>query len=60
MIITYDLAVKAFGCEPDLNDDCERAAFFAVWAMVEAELGMAMMRAKADVAADERRRESRP
>lgn len=32
--ITYEMTVRAFGGEPNLNNDAERAAFFAVWALL--------------------------
>lgn len=41
-MITYDVAVKAFGSEPNLNSDLERAAFFAVWVFLIEEFNKAL------------------
>lgn len=41
--ITYEMAAKAYGHEPFINLDPERAAFFAVWAFLAAEWADAML-----------------
>lgn len=43
--VTYDIAVKAFGQDPDLCDDVARAAFFSVWALLKCEFADAMVEA---------------
>ena len=35
--ITYDMALQVYGATPNLNDDKERACFFAVWALLVRE-----------------------
>ena len=42
--VPFEVAVMAFGSQPNLNNDTERAAFMAVWAMLRVELGDAMLR----------------
>ena len=42
--ITYEVACEAFGCEPNLANDAERTAFFAVWAMLRVDFADAVMR----------------
>lgn len=42
-LITYDVAVKAFGKEPELALDGERAAFLGVWGLLIAEFESAVL-----------------
>ncbi|WP_439604543.1 hypothetical protein [Shinella sp.] len=40
--VTFQDAVHCYGSMPNLNDNSERAAFFAVWAFLRAEYADAM------------------
>lgn len=40
--IDFDMVCKIYGTEPDLTDQSNRAAFFAVWALANYEFAKAM------------------
>lgn len=42
--VTYEVACQAFGCEPNLTNDRDRASFFAVWAMLRVEFADAVVK----------------
>jgi len=44
--ITFDDVCNAFGSRPNLNQDDERAAFFAVWVFLRMEYANAMLDAR--------------
>lgn len=44
--VDYSMACQAFGSTPNLNNDQERAAFFAVWAFMRSEYADAMLKAR--------------
>lgn len=43
--ISFAEAVNAYGGRPNLGDDGERAAFFAIWAFLRIEFAKAMVEA---------------
>lgn len=43
--VTFDVVTLAYGGEPSITQDVDRAAFFAVWAMLQYEYADAMIAA---------------
>lgn len=52
--ITFDNACNTYGCQPNLNSDSERAAFFAVWAFLRCEYADAMLAERQKEPSDDR------
>lgn len=48
--VTFEVAMLAYGREPHILQDADRAAFFAVWAMLRYDYADAMLAASAQEA----------
>ena len=44
--ITFEFVMLAYGGEPHITQDADRAAFFAVWTMLQYEYADAMLAAR--------------
>ncbi|WP_191569165.1 hypothetical protein [Paracoccus yeei] len=44
--ITFDVVMLVYGGEPHITQDADRAAFFAVWTMLQYEYADAMLAAR--------------
>lgn len=44
--VTFDVVIRVYGGEPHLTTDADRAAFFAVWTMLQYEYADAMLEAR--------------
>jgi hypothetical protein len=47
--VDFDMVCKIFGGEPDLTNDQNRAAFFAVWAQANYEYAKAMLEKRIEI-----------